>query len=210
MINQLTEDEKMAIYEEMKAKEEKEKSQEEIQRNEYKKMVIEVTEKSSRKLLRLSKLLAIIKKRVFSDYDTVIGLKQEIYGNKEQYTHSFSVENFTIKLGNRTVDSFDDTLQEGITKVKKYIAGLTKGESEEIIRVLDLLLKKDKNGNLKASRILDLKKLATDINNKDLTDGVKIIEDSYSPRKTATFIELYEKDEHGKLISVPLAISAVD
>jgi len=206
----LTEAEKKAIYEEMKAKEQAEERKTENQREQYKNLVLETTEKNARKLKRLSRLIGKIKKAVYSDYGAVLDLKEEIYGIKEQFSHTFTTEQYSIKLGKRTVDNFDDTVHAGIEKVKSYIASLTKGEAQEIKKVMDLLLKKDKNGNLKASRVLELKKLAQEINNKDLSDGVKIIEEAFKPKTTRKFIEIYEKDEDGKMINIPLAISTVE
>ena len=55
--------------------------------------------------------------------------------------------------------------------------------------MLNLLLKKDKNGNLKASRVLELKKIAKQVGDSEFIDGVKIIEAAYRPNKSSTFIE---------------------
>ena len=71
------------------------------------------------------------------------------------------------------------------------------------------MLKEDKNGNLNAKRVLELRQIATDVNDEKLTEAVEIIEKAYKPQKSCYFIDISYKDENGKKISVPLSVSAV-
>ena len=71
-----------------------------------------------------------------------------------------------------------------------------------------MLLKKDKNGNLKASRV-ELEAIANENGNETLLEGVKIIKEAYKPSKSSTYVEAYYKDKTGKMVSVPLSITSV-
>ena len=70
------------------------------------------------------------------------------------------------------------------------------------------LLSKDKKGNLKASRVIELEQIALRTQNDTLLEGIKIMKEAYRPQKTCDFIEVRFKDDQGKEISLPLAISA--
>ena len=94
-------------------------------------------------------------------------------------------------------------------KVKDYISKLTTNEQPELEKLIDLLLKKDKNGNLKASRVLELEAIANENGNETLLEGVKIIKEAYKPSKSSTYVEAYYKDKTGRMISVPLSITSV-
>src|SRR3712207_7530183 len=121
-------------------------------------------------LAKLSEELKRSKEQIFEDFATIIKLKEELYGVRDnQLSHTFTTEDGkSVVLGYRNTDSFDDTVHVGIEKVKGYIKSLASGEKkEDIERVLNLLLKKDKNGNLKANRVLELQKIAEQINDKD-------------------------------------------
>ena len=153
-------------------------------------------------------MLSQVKKAVYEDFKTALEMKAELFGVKEnQQTHTFTTaEGLTITIGHRVTDNFDDTVHAGIEKVKGYISKVTAGEKAELEELINLLLKKDKNGNLKASRVLELERIAEKINDEELKDGVQIIKEAYKPTKTSTFIEAYYKDEHGKKVYLPLSI----
>lgn len=46
------------------------------------------------------------------------------------------------------------------------------------------LLSKDRKGNLKAQKVLELEKLAVKSGDEDFLDGIKIIKDAYRPVPT--------------------------
>lgn len=207
-ITKMTPEEKKEMLRALQTEEDKEKNK----RNEYKELVKEIVEKNFEELEKVSELLTKVKKNVFEDFETALQMKAELYGIREnQQSHTFSTdEGLTIIIGHRIIDTFDDTVHTGIAKVRQYIQNIASGEKKEVEMMLDLLLKKDKNGNMKANRVLELKKIAEKVNDYDFLDGVKIIEAAYKPTKSSTFIEAYCKGGHGKKLSVPLSISSVD
>lgn len=208
----LTQEQKMKIYEEMKA-EEKRKEAEKVEKiKEYKNLVEEVVEAQFGELVKLAQNIATTKKNVFENFETIIQLKEELYGVKDnQQSHTFTTgKGLSITLGTRMLDNFDDTVHVGIEKVKNYIRRVTDGSREELTELVNLLLKKDKNGNLKANRVLELEKIALRIDDEELKEGVEIIKMAYKPLKSSKFIEIYYKDNNGVKRGVPLSMTGVD
>lgn len=211
-VSKLTPEQKAALLEELKKGEKKKADIEKEKRDEYKKMVGNIVEESFEKIVDVSGLLGWAKKEVIENFQTVLEMKSELYGIKEsQQSHSFTSEDGkkTIRIGYRMMDSFDDTVHTGIEKIRKYIYNLVDGENkQQIIAVLDTLLKKDKNGNLKASKVIELRKQAEIVTDKEFLEGVKIIEEAYKPTKSRMFVEAWYKDEQGNDVNVPLNITA--
>ena len=202
--DKLTDEEKeamrKAVLEEEKVKEAKRK--EKIK--EYKGIVDETVRENFNKVEKLAEIL--------KSFEAILELKEELYGIKEtQRSHTFTTSDgsLSIIIGHRIIDSFDDTVHSGIAKVKDYISRLTTNEQPELEKLIDLLLKKDKNGNLKASRVLELEAIANENGNETLLEGVKIIKEAYKPSKSSTYVEAYYKDKTGKMVSVPLSITSV-
>ena len=207
--DKLTDEEKeamrKAVLEEEKAKEAKRK--EKIK--EYKGIVDETVRENFNKVEKLAEILKNTKLEIFKSFEAI---KEELYGIKEtQRSHTFTTSDgsLSIIIGHRIIDSFDDTVHSGIAKVKDYISKLTTNKQPELEKLIDLLLKKDKNGNLKASRVLELEAIANENGNETLLEGVKIIKEAYKPSKSSTYVEAYYKDKTGKMVSVPLSITSV-
>jgi len=211
-VSKLTQEEKAALLEELKKGEKTKADIEREKRDGYKKMVSNIVEESFEKITDISGKLGRVKKEVIENFQTVLEMKAELYGVKEnQQSHSFSTIDGkkTVRIGYRMVDNFDDTVHTGVEKIRGYIYGLVDGENkQQIIAILDTLLKKDKNGNLKASKVIELRKQAEISNNEDFLEGVRIIEEAYKPNKSRMFVEAWYKDEKNNEINVPLNVTA--
>ena len=72
------------------------------------------------------------------------------------------------------------------------------------------LLAKDRKGNLKAQKVLELERLAVKSGNEDFMDGIRIIKDAYRPVPTCQFVEAIVRDENGKEHAIPLSMSAIE
>lgn len=209
----MTEEEKENLFKKLKEeKAEKEKNIAE-EREAYKELVNETVETSFELLKKASEILGEVKNKIYSEFETVVETKAELYGIKdEQQSHTFTDDKGnSIVIGYRVLDNFDDTVHSGIEKIRNWVYKLAEGDKKgEIKAVIDLLLKKDKNGNLKASRVLELRKLSEKIEDAEFSDGVNIIEKAYKPIRSSNFIEAYYKGENGKRISLPLSITTVE
>lgn len=158
-----------------------------------------------------SKKLADVKQHVFEEFKTLIQMKAELYNRKEdQYSHTFSTTdgNITITIGRNVSDGWDDTVNTGIAKVNDFIQSMAKDEnSKNLVNTVLRLLSKDKSGNLKASRVLQLKKMAEDVGDKNFIDAIKIIQDAYRPKPSQEYIKCTYTNEAGAKVILPLSIS---
>ncbi len=142
---------------------------------------------------------------------TAIELKSELFKvNTEQMSHTFTSKDgkFRIIVGNYSCDGYADTVNEGIAIVKEVMSSVAIDEkSKALVNGILRLLSKDQNGTLKASRIIQLRQMAEELNNDRLMEGVKIIEESYKPTQSSAYIKASRKNEDNKWVNVPLGIS---
>ena len=116
----------------------------------------------------------------------------------------------SITLGNRVNEGWDDTVNAGIAKVKDYLASLAKDDdTAALVETVMGLLAKDRKGNLKASKVLELEKLAQKKQAELFLDGIAIIRAAYRPEPSCQFIEVTLKDENGNEIKLPLSLAAM-
>lgn len=175
-------------------------AQQQADREAYKELVDETIRRVFPSAKAVSVLLGAIKKRIYDEFNEALALKAKLYGVKEgQQSHMFTTSDgkLRILLGYNVTDDYDDTVNEGIQKVHDYISSLAKDEDTKTLvnAVLRLLAKDGKTGTLKASRVLQLRKMAEDSRNADFIDGVKIIEEAYRPAISKQYIKAQYKDD---------------
>lgn len=208
--------EERAEYEEFRAQKarEREEAARKAQREEYARLVDDEVAAAVDQLKELSEQMATIKKTIFDNFDTIIHMKREVMSLCKpdgQYTHTFtsSDSRCRITLGNRMVDDYRDTVEDGIAMVKDYITSLAKDEdSAQLVGLIMSLLERNKSGALQPSRVIRLRQLADKRQDPRLLEGVKIIEDSYQPYASSTFVQAEIKGATG-WVTIPLNISAV-
>lgn len=211
-INQLTLEQREELIKQARELDREKKQAIKAERETYKSIVDDTVQQSFKQLVGLSKHILNVKKLVFDNFESVVEMKQDIFGVKEnQQSHSFTTADgtITIKMGYRVTDNYDDTLSSGVEKVKNYMYRLNDSvKSDKVSRLLRLLLRTDKYGNLKPSRVLELSQFANEEQDEELTDGVRIIESAYRPSQSCQFIEVRFKDKNRKEHALPLSISA--
>lgn len=208
--------EERAEYEEFRAQKarEREEAARKAQREEYARLVDDEVAAAVDQLKELSEQMTTIKKTIFDNFDTIIKMKREVMSLCKpdgQYTHTFtsSDSKCRITLGNRMVDDYRDTVEDGIAIVKDYITSLAKDEdSAQLVGLIMSLLERNKSGALQPSRVIRLRQLADKRQDPRLLEGVKIIEDSYQPYASSTFVQAEIKGATGWM-TIPLNISAV-
>lgn len=208
--------EERAEYEEFRAQKarEREEAARKAQREEYARLVDDEVAAAVAQLEELSEQMSTIKKTIFDNFDTIIKMKREVMSlckPEGQYTHTFtsSDSRCRITLGNRMVDDYRDTVEDGILMVKDYITSLAKDEdSAQLVGLIMSLLERNKSGALQPSRVIRLRQLADKRQDPRLLEGVKIIEDSYQPYASSTFVQAEIKGATG-WETIPLNISAV-
>lgn len=205
-----TERKEFEAYKQQKEEAEK-KARIEKEKADYKKTVSELVEELFPRVQQVSKNIGGLKKEVYDTFMTVIDIKKELYNVKEgQNWHTFINEDMSkrITIGRNVTVGYDDTVNEGIQKVKEFITSLA-GDDEKtqmLVNTVLRLLSKDKKGNLKPEKVLELEKLAEDYNNEEFSEGVKIIRDAYKPQYTKQFVKAEYKDERGEWKVVPMNI----
>ena len=162
----------------------------------------------------MSQQIAAVKSTVYGNFAEVLKMKAEVMGLTQdgQKSHTFtnSKGDKRITLGVNTVDGYRDTVEDGITMVQQYIQSLAIDEnSRALVKTVLRLLSRDQQGNIKASRVLQLRRMAEETGNDQFIEGVRIIEESYQPATTKQYIRAEYKDEKGIWRNVPLSVTDV-
>ena len=204
-------------YEAWKAEDEKKQAAAERkrQREEYATMVDDEINTAIPQLRELSEAIRTVKDTVFGNFDAILKMKAEILGltKDDQRSHTFtnSDSSLRITLGVNCIDGYRDTVEDGIAMVKAYIESLaTDDKSKVLVSAVLRLLSRDGQGNLKASRVLQLRKMAEESGDERFIEGVRIIEESYQPTVTKRYIRAEYKDSKGAWRYIPLDMTAVD
>ena len=186
------------------------------ERERYAELVDAQVAKAVNDLTLLSTHIADVKKEVFFDFETILAMKAEVMEQSKdnQRTHTFtnSDSSMRITLGVHTVDGYRDTVEDGIAMVMEYIQSLaTDDNSRVLVSAITRLLARDKHGTIKASRVLQLRKMAEESGNEKFMEGVKIIEESYQPTTTKRFLRAEKRDLFtNKWVSIPLSVTEAD
>lgn len=191
-----------------------EKARIEQERETYKEMKDATIRTNFELLKQVSGLMLEAKNTVFGNMGTLISMKDDLYKTKsDRQSDTFSTEDgeISIKLGNRINEGWTDTMDAGVQKVKDYLKTLAKDEnSANLVDTVMNLLAKDRKGNLKANKVLELEKLAVKSGDENFMDGINIIKEAYRPAPSCQFIEVRFKDDEGKERSLPLFMSAIE
>ena len=192
-----------------KAAEEKAKADREM----YNQMVDEEIENSIPVLLGISEEIKESKQKVLDNFKAILAMKSDLFKTKmrnDQRSHTFtnSAGDKRITLGVYVTDGYRDTVEDGIAIVKEYIASLANDEkTQALVNMVFRLLSRDAKGTLKASRIVQLRKVAEDTGDARFMEGVRIIEESYQPEVSKQFIRAEMKDRNGMWRPIPLGMT---
>lgn len=214
-IDELTPAQIAQLEQQIEVRKKKEKERINAERDNYKSLVNQTVREQITDLQSVSNMLSLAKGNVYGAFAAIISLKHELYGVKSgQQSHTFSDDNGnSITLGWRVIDDYDDTFDMGLSFVKEYLQTLSPSEKDEqsdFMEIINILLKKNAKGNLKLSRVMELKQFAIKKQNPTLLNGVDIIEKSYNPKRTKIFVEAEVLDAIGTQQSVALSITSAD
>jgi hypothetical protein len=213
-LNELTKEQKESLFAELEAEKKTEAARIAAERDTYKGIVNSTVKEQVEKLRNVSSFMLTAKNGVFDAFETVIAMKSELYGIKDnQQSHTFTTDDgkISITIGHRVNEGWDDTVNAGISKIKTFLQTLAKDDnSAALVETVMRLLSKDRKGNLKASKVLELDKLAAKLGDAEFLDGIKIIKEAYRPSPTCKFIDVSIKNERGVWQSLPLSMSAIE
>lgn len=201
------------LEQQIEEKKKAEKARMQAERDNYTDIVDATVREMVKRLQNLSSEMAKVKAEVFAAFDTIIKSKEELFKVKlDRKSDTFSTRDgqMSIQLGYRTLDAYDDTVDAGIAKVKEYLATLAKDEnSAALFETVMSLLAKNRKGELKARRVLEMERLAVKSGSADFMDGINTIKAAYKPAKSGQFISVTIKNDEGKDESLPLSIGAM-
>lgn len=210
-LKDLTPDQRKALAAEALEAEKSEAKKMEADRQAYKELISEKVETLFPKLREMGDLLSETKEHIYAEFKGALEMKYDLYEVSEsQDSHTFTNKAGTkrIILGYHMKDDYDDTVSEGVEKVKQYISSLSRDrESEMLVRAVMKLLSRDQKGNLKPSRVTQLRQMARDSESELFMDGVRIIDDAYRPVRTKTYIQASWKNEIGEWVSIALSMT---
>lgn len=204
-------------FEAYKAEKDKRRREQERkeQRRQYADMVDEEIATTIPQLRELSEQIKLVKETIFGNFEAILKMKTEITGvaRDDQNSHTFTNSDSTLRviLGVNTIDGYRDTVEDGIAMVKGYIQSLAKDEtSKALVNAVLRLLSRDGQGNIKASRVLQLRKMAEETGDERFIEGVQIIEESYQPTETKKYIRAEYKNDKGAWVNIPLGMTDVE
>lgn len=216
-IKNLSPEERKQLLEDLRQEEESKKKEQRENRKAYEELKNMAINESFGLLASVSKALLEVKESVFDNFKEVLDLKQMAYdltdeqmAKQESHTFTSTDGKRSIIIGSNVVDRWDETVDVGINKVKEYLKKLAANEeSARLVSYISDLMKPNKDGHLKANRILDLSRKADEHGDKELIEAVSLIREAYRPVKTSTYIKVKYKDEKGKEQFLPLSMSAL-
>lgn len=181
----------------------------------YRTMIDEQIECTIPELVSLSGELATVKRTVFDNFKALLDMKSDTLkmtkDNQKSHTFTSSDGKARIELGCYQLDNYDDTANDGIAMIKEWIQSKAKdAETQALVDMVMKLLSKDQKGTLKASRVLQLRNMAAQINDARFSEGVQIIMDAYRPIPSRQFIRAAVKGEDGEWEAIPLSITEAE
>jgi hypothetical protein len=216
-ISSLTPEQRAQLKAELEAEDRAEKAKQIQQRNDYESLKEAQVKETFKMLQDVSNALEIAKNDVFNQFGSILKMKQELFGLSEeemaaQQSHTFTTSDGSISIivGANTIDRWNDNVSVGIARINAWLDKLiTDNNSAQMVGIIRDLLKPNREGILKASRVLDLSKKAAEIGDQELIGAVDLIRDCYQPTKTSKYVKAKYVDGDGITTWIPLSMSAV-
>ncbi len=210
----LSPEQKKELRQQMEAEQRAEQEKAIKLRDDYESMKNEQVLASFKRLQNVSSALTEEKVDIFNQFGSLLAMKKELYNLSEaqmdmQQSHTFTSSNgnISIIIGSNVIDRWSDDVGVGIERVNAWIdSKITNPEDRGTVRAL---MKTNSEGVLKASRILDLAKHASERGDKELIEAVNFIRDQYRPEKTSTYVKAKFKNENQQWQWLALSMSAV-
>lgn len=210
---EMTEEQRAELRARFEAEDKAREQKKEEDRETYKALVDKFVVDNVKVLQNLSSQMLVIKQQVFDSAGLLIDMKDDLFKTKaDRRSNTFTTQDglMSITLGNRINEGWDDTVNAGIAKVKDYLASLAKdANSAALVETVMGLIAKDRKGNLKANKVLELEKLAIKTQDEKFLDGIAIIKAAYRSVPSCQFIEVTLKDENGNDVKLPLSLAAM-
>lgn len=182
------------------------------EREAYRSLAATTVDEFFPRLESTSNTLSKMKRLLYNAFSQVVETKREVMGaeTQGQRSHSFLSTDGTkrIIIGYYQRDGWDETVEDGIAKVRDYISSLAGDEeTRKLVDIILDLLSRDGKGNLKADKVLQLDKYAESIQDVRFSEGVAIIKEAYRPVRTKDFVRAQVKNDMGGWDDLPLGMT---
>lgn len=164
------------------------------------------------KVLRLNGVMKAEKETLFdlaydflalsaNEYETVYGGKK---GNVSLQSYDGRYK-FQIAMQDKTV--FDERLQIAKNLIDECISEWSTGSAVEIKALVNDAFQVDKEGKVSTYRVMGLKRHNFD--HPKWLKAMQAIQDATQVTSTKEYLRVYQRDEHGKYVQIPLDFSKV-
>lgn len=213
-ITQLTDEQKKALQNQLKADEKAKKEKKAQDLKALEDLAEESVPQSFSLLKNASEIMANAKAQIFRNVEAYLRQKIEMMGirAKNQQSHTITYNGQSIKVGFRITDGYTDDAGYGLEMVHRFLGSLAKDEnSQKLVASLLRLLQRNGKGDLDSKKVLELKQIADrDFPDTDFSKGMDIIQNSYKPKMSKWFIEAWEIDGVGIERNLPLSMTSVE
>lgn len=207
----LSKEEKELLMAEAKEELKKEEQLKKAERKKYKEIASEEVEALFVKMKTACTQMRDLKIEIYNSIQALIASKKEVFDvNGDQKTHTLSTLDGSkrIVVGYRDLIEWDGTEGAGVEKVMTYLSSLGKDEKSNILfKMVTTLLRPDRNGNLNPTKIIELAKMADEINEPEFTDGVNIIRQAQRVGKSRGLLDIEERVRENHWRNVELDFS---
>jgi len=163
----------------------------------YKELAEEFVTNKIDKLVHHKEITGFLIDETMKDFQAVKELKQEVYGIKDQDSHTTTLKDgsASITVGKNVIIKFDGTESAGVEKIKEYMKSLS-GNNEnakKLGKIIDKKLKvNQKTGFLNPSAIIDLNSLRDEFNSELFSEGLDIIIEAQVRTVNSTYVSGYK------------------
>jgi hypothetical protein len=162
------------------------------------------------KVKTVSSGLSKLKADVMADVGAFVDLSAEKYGAKYGGKGNVTLSSFDGKyrIQRAVADSivFDERIHAAKALIDTCIREWSQGSSSNIKTLIDGAFDVDKEGNINTSRIFSLMRLSIDDDN--WRNAMNALKDSIQVTGSKQYIRVYERNDAGDYILIPLDISA--
>ncbi len=164
------------------------------------------------KLLEASKRLADVKAEVFEKTRQLVEMKADLLNRKDvQKSDKFTnIKNtMSITVGYNEVDEWGTGANVAKEHINDWLISKVSGGNPIIIKLVEVLLKANKEGNMSLQKVTILRNSAAGSDETELTRYIDLMLESYQPKPSSVFIKARHKDVNNQWQELGLSITAV-
>lgn len=192
-LDKLSQDEKRQLMNQLLAEEKQKKEKLKNDRKAFKELSAEFVTRNIHTLVNHQNDTEDIIKGLFSDFKEIQELKVQVYGERDQDSHTSTLPDgsASITIGHNVSIKFDGTESSGVEMIMNYINSLETDDENTIklAKMVKIYLKPNpKTKMLNPSKIIELNKLRDEFNSSKFDDGLDIIFNAQIRTKTSMYV----------------------